>query len=92
MFRSIILSIALVLGFSSISFANEVDLTKAYRVVHNQSAEILSWISFEPVIEWVGGNPYVAMKEYDSEGRQHMNLYPYTEIFLEPIDPNTIIR
>ena len=53
MFRTIILSIALVLGLSSFASANDVDITKAYKVVHNNTGETLSDISFEPQIEWV---------------------------------------
>lgn len=92
MFRTIILSIALVLGISSFAHANEVDITKAYKVVHNNTGETLSDISFEPQIELVNGFPYVSVKEFDREGRQYMNLYSYHEIFLYPINPKNIIN
>ena len=91
MFRTIILSIAAILTFSSTSYAYEVDYNKAYKVVHNQSGEILSDISFEPKIEWVDGHPYVSMVEFDTEDRKYMNLYSYHEIFLYPIDPKNIV-
>ena len=92
MFRTIILSITAILTFATASYANEVDITKAYKVVHNNTGETLSDISFEPQIEWVNGFPYVSVKEFDREGRQHMNLYSYHEIFLYPIDPKNIIN
>ena len=92
MFRTIILSIAAVLTMSSVANAYEVNYNKAYRVVHNETAEILSDISFEPQIEWVNGFPYVSVKEFDREGRQYMNLYSYHEIFLYPINPKNIIN
>lgn len=94
MFKSVILSLAAVLSIftTSIASANEVDYNKAYRVVHNVSGEILSWVSFEPVIVWEGGHPYVSMKEFDSEERMHNNLYSYHEIILEPIPTENIIR
>ena len=94
MFKSVIISLAAVLSIftASTASANEVDYHKAYRVIHNVSGEILSWISFEPVIVWVGGHPYVSMKEFDSEERMHNNLYNYHEIILEPIPTENIIR
>jgi hypothetical protein len=92
MFRTIILSIATLLTFATVSYANEVDITKAYKVVNNNTGETLSDISFEPQIEWVNGFPYVSVKEFDREGRQYMNLYSYHEIFLYPIDPKNIIN
>lgn len=94
MLKSVILSLAAVLSIftTSTASANEVDYHKAYRVVHNVSGEILSWISFEPVIVWEGGHPYVSMKEFDSEERMHNNLYNYHEIILEPIPAENIIR
>ena len=92
MFRTIILSIAMILGFASISTANVVDYNKAYRVIHNRTTEVLSDISFEPKIEWVNGNPYVSMKEFDRMGRQHMELYSYHDIILEPIDAKNIMK
>jgi hypothetical protein len=92
MFRTIILSIAAVITMSSVANAYEVDYNKAYKVVHNNTGETLSDISFEPQIEWVNGFPYVSVKEFDREGRQHMNLYSYHEIFLYPIDPKNIIN
>ena len=92
MFRTIILSLAAVITMSSVANAYEVDYNKAYKVVHNNTGETLSDISFEPQIEWVNGFPYVSVKEFDREGRQHMNLYSYHEIFLYPIDPKNIIN
>jgi hypothetical protein len=91
MFRTIIFSIAAVLTMSSVANAYEVDYNKAYRVVHNETAEILSDISFEPQIEWVNGHPYVSMVEFDIEDRKCMNLYPYNEIILEPINSENIV-
>jgi len=91
MFRTIILSIAAVLSFSTVANAYEVNYNEAYRVVHNETAEVLSDISFEPQIEWVNGHPYVSMVEFDTEDRKYMNLYPYNEIILEPINPENIV-
>ena len=92
MFKTIILSLASLCLFAAPAIANDVDYNKAYKVVHNNTGETLSDISFEPQIEWVNGFPYVSVKEFDREGRQHMNLYSYHEIFLYPIDPKNIIR
>ena len=91
MFRTIILSILAILTFATTSYAYEVDYNKAYKVVHNQSGEVLSDISFEPKIEWVDGHPYVSVVEFDEEDRKCMNLYSYHEIFLYPIDSKNIV-
>ena len=91
MFRTIILSLAAVLSLSTVANAYEVNYNEAYRVVHNETAEVLSDISFEPQIEWVNGHPYVSMVEFDTEDRKYMNLYPYNEIILEPINPENIV-
>lgn len=91
MFRTIILSIAAVLSLSSVANAHEVNYNEAYRVVHNETAKILSDVSFEPRIEWVNGHPYVSMVEFDVENRKTMNLYPYNEIILEPINHENIV-
>lgn len=93
MFKTIIASAAIVLSVLTASTASayEVDANKAYRVIDSNTGEILSDISFNPTIEWINGNPYVSMVEFDVEKRAHRSLYDYPEIILEPINPQNII-